>query len=356
MRKPQRFTIAERVLKWSKLHKRYNSILILIILIIALVLVVLSVKSQKNVPVEAVSKQDNAINLTYLGNISMNSDIRKNGLNDTFGAIKNILKGSDYSTASLHVSKFSDDKNTNIKENISNLMYLKKLNIKTLNLINSSVDNIQARDLQKDVEGKVGYNFLTGNGSNPINSKTVQQNVKGKKIATVDFTDVESDYSDPLKNTTSISLQPKIFMPLIKKLKERNDMVVVNVDWGIPDEKHVTTRQEKYAHALSDAGADVIVGHNTVLQKIEKYKDTNIFYSLGNVTSENFLSKNKQGMTVQQKWDGKKSEFLVTPIKSQGGKITKSTPSKIEKIKLLNNIKSDSVKLKKVKGGYQYES
>lgn len=356
MKKSKRFTIDERVLKWSKLHKRYNFIFTLIVLIMAIVFLVFILRIQKNVPVEAMPAHNDEINLTYLGNINMNSNIRKNDLDETFGAIKDILKGSDYSTASLHLSKFSDDQKRNMKENIDNIMYLKALNIKSLNLINNSVDNIQARDLQKVVEGKAGYNFLTGNGSNPINSKTVQQNIKGRKIASVDFTDVESDYSDPLKNTTSISLKPKIFIPLIKKLKEHNDVVVVNVDWGIPDEKHVTARQQKYAHALSDAGADVIIGHNTVIQKVENYKHTNIFYSLGNVTSENFLSKNQQGITVQQKWNGKKSDFLVTPIKSQGGKISKANPNKVEEIKLLNNLNSDSVKLKKVKGGYHYES
>ena len=72
------------------------------------------------------------------------------------------------------------------------------------------------------VESQAGYNFLTGNGSNPINSKTVQQDVKGKKIANVSFTDVESNYAEPLKNTTSISLDPDIFYPLIKKLKQNN--------------------------------------------------------------------------------------------------------------------------------------
>ena len=53
-----------------------------------------------------------------------------------------------------------------------------------------------------------------------------------KKVANVSFTDIESYYEDPLKNTTSISLDPKIFVPLIKNLKENNDLVVVNVDWG----------------------------------------------------------------------------------------------------------------------------
>ena len=64
------------------------------------------------------------------------------------------------------------------------------------------------------------------------------------KKANVSFTDVGSNYEDPLKNTTSISLDPKIFVPLIKNLKENNDLVVVNVDWGITNERSVTNRQK----------------------------------------------------------------------------------------------------------------
>ncbi|MDN6182168.1 MAG: CapA family protein, partial [Staphylococcus equorum] len=256
---------------------------------------------------------------------------------------------------SLKLTNFSDDRKTNINMNLENVMFLKGLNIKSLNIINKVTDNITAREFSRAVEGQAGYNYLTGNGSNPINSKTVQQTVKGKKIANVSFTDVESDYTDSLKNTTSVSLEPDIYIPLIKKLKEENDYVVVNVDWGITDERAVTTRQKKYAHSLVDAGADVIIGHNSVIQQIEKYKGTSIFYSLGNVTSEDFLSKNKQGLAVQQNWNGKDSEFMVTPIKSQGGKITESNPNKVEEIKLLNNIESKSVDLKKENGGYVYE-
>ncbi|MCD8829354.1 CapA family protein [Staphylococcus gallinarum] len=355
MKNSKRLSIDERVLKWTKRHKKRNTIYTSIILIAAVVLLVFTMTSQKTYPVKAMTKAKNDIRMTYLGNVELNKHIRKNDINDAFSAVKPILKGSDYSTASLKFSKFANDKNGNIKGNLNNVMFLKGLNIKSLNIINQVTDNITARDFSKAVEAKAGYNYLTGNGSNPINSKTVQQTVKGKKIATVSFSDVESDYTDPLKNTTSISLEPNIFIPLIKKLKENNDYVVVNVDWGIPDERSVTTRQKQYAHALSDAGADVIVGHNTVVQEIEQYKNTSIFYSLGNVTSEGFLSKNKQGLTVQQNWDGKKSQFMVTPIKSQGGKITESRPNKIEEIKLLNNLQSDSVKLKKENGGYVYE-
>ena len=159
-----------------------------------------------------------------------------------------------------------------------------------------------------------------------------------------------------MKNTTSISLEPRIFIPLVKKLKENNDFVVVNVDWGITDERNVTTRQREYAHALADAGADVIIGHNSVPQQIEHYKNTDIFYSLGNVTSEGFLSKKKHGLAVQQNWKGKHSKFMITPIKSQSGQITADKPNKVEEIKLLNNLESKSVNLKKENGGYVYEN
>lgn len=117
------------------------------------------------------------------------------------------------------------------------------------------------------------------------------------------FTDVGSNYEDPLKNTTSISLDPKIFVPLIKNLKENNDLVVVNVDWGITNERSVTNRQKEYAHALVKSGADVIIGHNSVVQKVEKYKNATIFYSLGNLTSDSFLSKTKRyGSSARLEW------------------------------------------------------
>src|SRR5699024_1855380 len=161
------------------------------------------------------------------------------------------------------------------------------------------------------------------NGSNPINSKTVQQTVKGKKVANVSFTDVESDYTDPLKNTTSISLEPNIYVPLIKKLKEKNDYVVVNVYWCITDERSVTTRQTQYAHSLVYACADVNDGHKTVVQDIANYKDARILYRLCNVASEGLLSKNIQRLAVEQHWNGKNSKLMITPITLVAGKLTK---------------------------------
>ncbi|MGL4009749.1 CapA family protein [Staphylococcus nepalensis] len=356
MKQSKRFSIDEHVLKWSKRHKKRNSFYTGIILIIAILLIVFGMKFGKSSTVKIMNKSQEEIKITYLGNIELNDHIRINNINKTFNSIEGILKTSDYSSASLNLANISEDKKENIKENLKNIMVLKNLNIQSLNLVNESLDNLSTNEIERKIEKKYGYNYLTGNGSNPINSKTVQKNVKGKKIVNVSFSDITSEYTDPLKNTTSISLEPHIFIPLIQNLKKNNDYVVVNVDWGITDEKSVTSRQRKYAHALSEAGADIIVGHNSVIQEIEEYKGTNIFYSVGNVTSERFLSKNKQGLAIQQDWNDKNSKFMITPIKFRGGKISEAELNKIEEIKLLNNLNSKSVKLEKVDGGYVYES
>ncbi|BBD89093.1 CapA family protein [Staphylococcus caprae] len=356
MKKKKRLSPSEWLLKQSKRHKRRNTLYTAIVLLIALVLLVFAIKAIHVNPVKSDAKSGNSIRITYLGNITLNKHIRQNNLNEVFSGIQDTLKNSDFSTASLLVNEFSKDQKEELNKNLENIMFLRKQNIKSVNLINQSIDNIQATELMRRVESQAGYNFLTGNGSNPINSKTVQQEIKGKKIANVSFTDIESNYTKPLKNTTSISLDPEIFYPLIKKLKENNDYVVVNVDWGIPNERNVTDRQRQYAHALSDAGADVIIGHNSVVQKVEKYKKTPIFYSLGNTTSDDFLSKNQKGMIVQQDWNGKNNKFHITPIQSKDGRISKDDMNKMDHIRFHNNIKDKSINLKSDNsGGYTFE-
>ena len=355
MKKKKRLSASEWLLKQSKRHKRRNFLYTFIVLVIAVVLLIFTIRAVKVEPVEAMPRSGDSIRNTYLGNITLNSDIRKVNLNDIFKSLRQPLQQSDFSTASLYVSEFSKNLKENINKNLENIMFLKKQNIKSVSLINSTIDNIQAQDLSKKVEAQTDYNFLTGNGSNPINSKTVQQKVKNKKVANVSFTDIESYYEDPLKNTTSISLDPKIFVPLIKNLKQNNDLVVVNVDWGIPNERNVTDRQKAYAHALVDAGADVIIGHNTVIQKIEKYKHASIFYSLGNLTSDDFLSKNQKSMVVQHDWDGKHNQFQITPVRSADGKLTKDNMNGMESKRYYNNIKDKTIHLKEKNGGYSFE-
>lgn len=61
------------------------------------------------------------------------------------------------------------------------------------------------------------------------------------------------------------------------------DVVIFAPHWGAEGSYKPTAQQKELAHAVIDAGADVVWGsHPHVLQPIERYGDGIIFYSLGN--------------------------------------------------------------------------
>lgn len=77
----------------------------------------------------------------------------------------------------------------------------------------------------------------------------------------------------------------------IRAAREWADAVVVSVHWGIRHVPKVLAEyQRPVAHALMDAGADVIVGHHPHTPKaVEQYGGSVCFYSVGN-----FLTTGRQ--------------------------------------------------------------
>ena len=59
-------------------------------------------------------------------------------------------------------------------------MFLRKHNVKSVNLINESMDNIQATAMMRKIDSQAGYNFLTGNGSNQLIVKLYNKTLKVK--------------------------------------------------------------------------------------------------------------------------------------------------------------------------------
>lgn len=74
---------------------------------------------------------------------------------------------------------------------------------------------------------------------------------------------------------------------------------IITIHWGMPYQYNLMDYQKEIAHALIDAGADLIIGHHPhVLQQIERYKEKLIFYSLGNFIWE----PNEKLMGINTKW------------------------------------------------------
>jgi poly-gamma-glutamate synthesis protein (capsule biosynthesis protein) len=79
----------------------------------------------------------------------------------------------------------------------------------------------------------------------------------------------------------------------VRRVRRDADLVIVGIHWGVPPYwlspylGLLAEYQQPVAHALIDAGADVVAGHHShCLHPIEWYDGRPIFYSLGNLLFE----------------------------------------------------------------------
>ncbi|GAI27827.1 unnamed protein product, partial [marine sediment metagenome] len=88
----------------------------------------------------------------------------------------------------------------------------------------------------------------------------------------------------------------------IKTVKSLNldNFLIISLHWGEEYKLINSSAQQKLAHQLIEAGADLIIGHHPhVVQNIEKYQGKLIFYSLGNfIFDQYFSSDTQQGLAV----------------------------------------------------------
>lgn len=86
-------------------------------------------------------------------------------------------------------------------------------------------------------------------------------------------------------------INQEMIIQSIQQMKSDVDFVVVSLHFGLEDQRIPNNNQQKLVHALSDAGADIILGHHPhVLQPVDWIENedgsrTFVIYSLGNFLS-----------------------------------------------------------------------
>ena len=104
----------------------------------------------------------------------------------------------------------------------------------------------------------------------------------------------------------------------IKNAKQRVDILFVSLHSGYEYSFDPTVFQVEFSKACIDAGADIVLGHHPhVIQKIEKFKDGWIVYSLGNfVFDQGFSEETMKGLLLEIRViDGKIKEVNPREIK-----------------------------------------
>lgn len=132
--------------------------------------------------------------------------------------------------------------------------------------------------------------------------------ISGKSVALVGVYAVESA---PAQEELAV---------LFAQASELSDFQVAYVHWGVEYELTHSDFQEELAHALVDAGADVVIGHHPhVVQNIASYNGVYIFYSLGNFVFDQYFSQEVQeGLWLELDFSRDVTEYRLRPVTSVG--------------------------------------
>ena len=122
-----------------------------------------------------------------------------------------------------------------------------------------------------------------------------------------------------LPDRESVSQEP--FDSLLNRVKaikmaDSIAVVIVNLHWGAEHTLRPLPQQRLEAHALIDAGADVIIGHHThTLQTSETYRGKPIFYSIGNFIFDQQRPLNTEACIVRLRITPEKTMADAIPVR-----------------------------------------
>lgn len=301
----------------------------------------------------AADYKNQGIQLTFLGDVMLGRYIKsegeKNGYEQFYNNVKNVWKNSDYVFANLETAVLT-------KKNVNYTPFDKKINISTdtqavASMIDAGINaisfsNNHSCDFSKKAFteaiswfnknnltfagyiDKAAYNATKNLPEAQKDEKYIpytQITANGKKIGFIAVTD--KYYAKTIKYGLLTTADGDLNSYINKSALE-NDITVVYAHWGEEYQKAVDERQETFAHQFIDAGADIVIGcHPHILQKVEKYKEGMIFYSLGNFIMDQNNTFTCDSAIVQYNEDasGKKT-FEIVPVRINNGvpSVTKS--------------------------------
>jgi poly-gamma-glutamate capsule biosynthesis protein CapA/YwtB (metallophosphatase superfamily) len=127
-----------------------------------------------------------------------------------------------------------------------------------------------------------------GAGANESEAlRAVRFEIDGWTVAVVGIDQVLDpldQVAGPNKPGTAAGHDFRLALRAVREAAASSDLVFVMIHWGVELGARPRPYQVRQAHAMIDAGADVIFGaHPHVLQPMETYRDRPIFYSLGNL-------------------------------------------------------------------------
>lgn len=172
-----------------------------------------------------------------------------------------------------------------------NIQTLKRAEIDMVSIANNHVLDYEDEALCRMIETLDKHSILhAGAGINHAQaSKPIVCSKNGQKIGMIAFTDNEPEWEAGPKKPgifyVPIDLKDKradFLFNLIDEVRKKVDFLLVSAHWG-PNWGYKPPKEHKiFAHALIDAGVDLIFGHSGhIFRGIEIYKNKPILYCAG---------------------------------------------------------------------------
>lgn len=166
---------------------------------------------------------------------------------------------------------------------------LLKHNVTLVNLGNNHIENFDSDGVRSTIEwlNSAGVRYF----GDPLSHAVAREDVKGVKLSFINY----NEFLPPGVGTASITLEQ------IRTEKAAGRLPVVYTHWGIEYATTAPAYIVDLAHEFVDAGAVAVIGsHPHVVEQVETYNNTPIYYSLGNFIFDQYFSQDvTHGLMVE---------------------------------------------------------
>ena len=236
--------------------------------------------------------KNQSITLLGVGDMMLGRYVRTlmdaNGMNYPFEKITHELNGIDYIFSNfegpIKEQEVATQKSISFRFNPDVVWVVKNAGINIVSIANNhALDQGWGgrSDTMKFLK-EAGIRYF-GHPKNEVEENVYIGQIADKTVAFVGFDD------------TIFKVEEESAKKIIQELDIVADYVVVSIHWGVEYVHQPTERSQMLAHLFVDSGADIVIGHHPhVVQTMEIYNETPIFYSLGNFVFDQYFSQDTQ--------------------------------------------------------------
>jgi poly-gamma-glutamate capsule biosynthesis protein CapA/YwtB (metallophosphatase superfamily) len=279
---------------------------------------------------EALPEDSCFIDLVAVGDVMLgrgvNEEIKKHGAGYPFEKTRDIIGGADIAFCNLECaispSARGSFQNGNFCIKPEDAVGLKDAGFDVVSLANNHMFDCEKKGILTTMQFlKEEQIKFTGAGKTDKYALVPATfDLKQTRVGFLAFSSYPMSWVNVRAGEPSIAFyDSSLAGEAIRKLKKKADVVVVSMHWGDEYRKEPSARQIEMAHQLTDAGADLVLGHHPhVLQEIEEYHGGVIVYSLGNFVFD------------QRKKETQKSTIFKAMLSTKGVSGYSTLPVQIE--------------------------